>query len=59
MPIHVKEDLIVEMALMHQYEVITVLPFSKYKSPILAQRKPNRKPRILVDLRKQNSQIAD
>ena len=29
MPIHLKEDLIVELALMHKYEIITVLPFSK------------------------------
>ena len=29
MPIHLKEDLIVELALMHKYGIITVLPFSK------------------------------
>ena len=29
MPIHLMEDLIVELALMHQYGIITVLPFSK------------------------------
>ena len=28
-PIHLKEDLIVELALMHRYGIITVLPFSK------------------------------
>ena len=28
MPIHLKEDLIVELALMHKYGIITVLPFS-------------------------------
>ena len=27
MPIHLKEDLIVELALMHKYRIITVLPF--------------------------------
>ena len=41
MPVHLKEDLNVEMALMHKYGIITVLPFSKYASPIFAQRKPN------------------
>ena len=41
MPINLKEDLIVELALMHKYGIITVLPFSKYASPIFAQRKPN------------------
>ena len=59
MPIHLKEDLIVELALMHKHGIITVLPFSKYASPIFAQRKPNEKLRLLVDLRKINSLIAD
>ena len=59
MPIHLKEDLIVELALTHKYGIITVLPFSKYASPIFAQRKPNGKLPLLVDLRKINSLIAD
>ena len=59
MPIHLKEDLIVQLALMHKYGIITVLPFSKYASPIFAHRKPNGKLRLLVDLRKINSLIAD
>ena len=59
MPIHLKEDLIVELALMHKYGIIPVLHFSKYASPIFAQRKPNGKLRLLVDLRKINSLIAD
>ena len=36
MPIHLKKDLIVELALMNKYGIITVLPFSKYASPIFA-----------------------
>ena len=59
MPIHLKEDLIVELALMHRYGIITVLPFSKYASPIFAKRKLNGKLRLLVDLRKIKSLIAD
>ena len=59
LPIHLKGDLIVELALMHKYGIITVLPFSKYASPIFAQRKPNGKLRLLVDLRKINTLIAD
>ena len=59
MPIHLKKDLIVELALMHKYGIITVLPFSKYASLIFAQRKPNGKIRLLVDLRKINTLIAD
>ena len=61
MLIHLKEDLIVQLALhmFNKYGIITVLPFSKYASPIFAQRKPNGKLRLLVDLRKINSLIAD
>ena len=59
MPTHLKEDLIVELALMHKYGIITVLPFSKHASPIFAQRKPNGKLRLLVDLRKINTLIPD
>ena len=59
MLIHGKEHLIVELALMHKYETITVLPFSKYASPIFAQRKLNGKLRLFVDLREINTLIAD
>ena len=59
MPIHLEEDLIVELALMHKYGIITVLPFSKYASPIFAQRNPNGKVRLLVDLRKINTLTAN
>ena len=59
MPIHLKENLIVELSLMHKYGIITVLPFSKYASPIFAQRKPNEKLRLLVDRRKINALIVD
>ena len=59
MPIYLKGDLIVELALMRKYRNITLLPFSKYASPIIAQKNPNGKLRLLVDLRKINSLIAD
>ena len=59
MPIHPKKGLIVELALMHKYGIITVLPFSKYASPIFAQRKPNGKLRLFVYLRDIYSLIAD
>ena len=58
-PINLKEDLTVELALMHRYGIITTLPFSKYASLIFAQRKPNGKLRLLVDLRKINALISD
>ena len=59
MPIHLKEDLIFELAVLHKYGSITVLPFSKNASLISAQRKPNWNLRLLVDLRKINTLIAD
>ena len=58
-PINLKEDLAVELALMHRYGIITTIPFSKYDSPSFAQRKPNGKLRLLVDLRRINALIAD
>ena len=39
---------------MQEYGIITTLPYSKYSSPFFAQRKPNGKLRILVDLRRIN-----
>ena len=59
MPIHLEENLIVESAVMLKYRIITVLPFSKYASPIFAQRKPNGKLRLLVNLQKIKRLNAD
>ena len=53
-PIHLRDELIIELALMQYYDIITTLPFSKYSSPIFAQRKSSGKLRILIDLRKIN-----
>ena len=58
-PINLKDDILVELALLHKYGIITTLPFSKYASPKFAQRKPNGKLRLLVNLRKINTLIAD
>ena len=58
-PINLKEDILVELAMLRKYGIITKLPFSKYASPIFAQKKPNGKLRLLVDLRKINNLISD
>ena len=58
-PINLKEDIFVEYALLHCYGLLTTLPFSKYAIPIFAQKKPNGKLRLLVDLRKINNLISD
>ena len=52
MPIHLEEDLVVEITLLHKYGKIKILPFSNSASPFLEQRKPNGKLFLLVDLRK-------
>ena len=38
-PINLEEDIFLELSMLHQYGVITTLPFSKYASPIFAQKK--------------------
>ena len=38
-PIHLRDELIIEITLMQYYDIITTLPFSKYSSPIFAQGK--------------------
>ena len=53
-PIHLPEEILVELALMQYYGIVTLLPNSKYSSPIFAQRKPSGKLRILIDLRRVN-----
>ena len=58
-PINVKDYILVELALIHKYGIITTLPFSNYASPIFAQRKPDGKLRLIVDLRNINTLKAD
>ena len=53
-PIHLRDELIVELALMQYYDIITTLPFSRYSSPEFAQKKPSGKLRILINLRRIN-----
>ena len=48
-----------ELTTLHKNGIITTLNFGKYTSAIIAQRKPNGKLRLLVDLRKINTLIAD
>ena len=58
-PINLKDNILVELALLHKYGFITTLPFSRNASPVYARRKPNGKLRLVVDLRKMNTLIAD
>ena len=53
-PIHSRDEILVELALMQFCGVVTLLPNSKYTSPIFAQRKSSGKLRSLIDLRRVN-----
>ena len=59
MPIHLKENVVVELARMKKYGIITVLQFSIHASPIFAQSKPNGNLRLRMGLRKFNTLKAD
>ena len=37
-PVNLKEDILVELALLHKHGIVTTLPFSKYASPKFAQK---------------------
>ena len=52
--IHLRDELFIELALMQNYDTLTTLPFSKFSSPIFAQRKSSGQLRILIDLRRIN-----
>ena len=49
-PVHLRDQLPIELVLMQYFEIKTTLPFSKYSSPIFAQRKTSGKLRFLIDL---------
>ena len=53
-PIHYRDEILVELALFQYWEVKTTLTYSKYSSPIFAVREPSGKLRLLVDLRQTN-----
>ena len=57
-PKNLKGYILVELALLHRYG-IKMTPFSKYASPIFAQKKSNSNLRLLVDLRRINNLISD
>ena len=59
MPIYLKKDLVFELALIHKYGIIKLLPFFKYAISIFDQMKSNGILRLPVDLQKINSLIAD
>ena len=53
-PIHLRDEILVELALLQNFNITTTLSHSKYSSPIFVHRKPSGKLRILIDLRRVN-----
>ena len=49
-PILLRDELLVELALLQYFNIITTLPHSKDNSPIFVYRKASGKMRILIDL---------
>ena len=58
-PNHFREELHIELALMHYYGPINTLPYSKYSSPLFAHRKESGKLSFLIDLRRFNHLLKD
>ena len=58
-PFNLKDDITVELALLHKYGIITTLLFAEHANTIFAQRKPNGRLRLLVNLRKINNLITE
>ena len=52
-PIHLLDELLVKLALMHYYHLIT-LSHSKYSRPVFEKRKLSGSVRIFIDLRRTN-----
>ena len=58
-PINLEDNILGELAPLQKYGIIPTLTFSKYASPIFAQRKPSEKLSQLIDLRKINTLHAN
>ena len=57
-PINLKDDIRVELAVLHKYGIIITLPLSKYASSTFALREPNGNLGALLDIQK-NTHMAD
>ena len=53
-PIHLRVEILVELALLKYFNIITTLSHSKYSSPIFVHRKSSGKLSILINLRRVN-----
>ena len=53
-PIHLRDEILIELALLQYFNIITTLSDSKCSSPMFVHRKSSGKLRILIDLRRVN-----
>ena len=51
-PIHLRDESLVDLAILQYFNNITILPQSKFSSPIFVHRKSSGKLRTLIDLRR-------
>ena len=51
-PIHLRDEILVELWLMQIYGIVTILSNSEYSNPIFSQRKPSWKLRSFIHLRR-------
>ena len=56
-PIHLRDEILIELALLKPSNFITTLSHSKYSSPVFVYRKSSGKLRILIDLRRVNHHL--
>ena len=49
-PIHLRDEILVELALLQNFSIMTTFPQSRYSRPIFVHRKSSGKLRILIDL---------
>ena len=57
-PIHLRDEGLIELALLQYYNLITSLPHSRYSSPIFARSKPSGQSRLPIDLRRVNHSLG-
>ena len=53
-PIHLRDEILIELALLQIFNIITTLSHSQYSSPIFFHRESSGKLKILIDLRRVN-----
>ena len=53
-PIHLRDEILVELAILQYFNIVTTLSHSRYSTPIFVHHKSSGKLRILIDLRSVN-----